>query len=278
MSASSRPPAMHVAVIGAGASGLAAMHCLAEAGLHPVCLEQQDYAGGMWRYSGDECLASVYKSTVINTPKETMCFSDYPMPKELATFPHNTCLFKYFQDYMDHFDLRKFIRFNHCVTRVTPAPDHKESGRWVVRYVERKYDHKTSKSSKCSQEPKIKEELFDAVCICSGHHWHPWLVDNLFPGQSDFKGKIIHSHSYKSPAKFDGQKVVVVGVGNSGVDIAVDLSRVAQETYLSTRSGTHVYSRVTEKTSRTAKNVTQFRAAKYRTLSTRSPRKACLTT
>lgn len=63
-----------MAVLGAGASGLVSLHVLVQNGLDPVCFEQQDFVGGMWKYSEDPNLATVYKSTVINTSKAIVCF------------------------------------------------------------------------------------------------------------------------------------------------------------------------------------------------------------
>jgi dimethylaniline monooxygenase (N-oxide forming) len=85
---------MKVAVIGAGASGLTAIKACLEEGLEPVCFERRDNSGGMWYYSpvAVDGLASVMRSTIINTSKEAMAFSDFPPPAENANFMHNSKL------------------------------------------------------------------------------------------------------------------------------------------------------------------------------------------
>ncbi|KAK3602195.1 hypothetical protein CHS0354_004711 [Potamilus streckersoni] len=74
---------------------------------------------------------------------------------------------------------------------------------------------------------KTKTLTFDAVLICTGHHTEPKRPS--FPGLHKFKGNIIHSHDYKDSRGFEGKSIVVVGVGNSGADLVVELSRVASQ-------------------------------------------------
>ena len=102
-----------VAVLGAGASGLTAIKCCLDEGLEPTCFERTDYIGGLWHYTekAQEGQACVMKSTVINTSKEMMCYSDYPIPKEYPPYMHNRYVDKYFNMYADEFKLRERIRF-----------------------------------------------------------------------------------------------------------------------------------------------------------------------
>ena len=109
-----------VAVLGAGASGLTAIKCCLDEGLEPTCFERTDYIGGLWHYTdkvedGQSC---VMKSTVINTSKEMMCYSDFPIPKEYPPFMHNKYVDKYFNLYADEFKLRDRIKFNTEVKHV----------------------------------------------------------------------------------------------------------------------------------------------------------------
>ncbi|XP_074528458.1 flavin-containing monooxygenase 5-like isoform X2 [Halichoeres trimaculatus] len=86
--------------------------------------------------------------------------------------------------------------------------------------------------------------VFDAVIVSTGHFTHPHLPLKDFPGIESFEGRYFHSWDYRSPEGLQGKRVVVIGIGNSGGDIAVDISRVAEKVYLSTRSGAWVVGRV----------------------------------
>ncbi|VDL76771.1 unnamed protein product [Nippostrongylus brasiliensis] len=165
--------------------------------------------GGLWNYKPhDSEEASVMKSTVINSSKEMTAYSDFPPSPELANYMHNRKLLQYFQDYAQHFKLHQYIRFNHKVINVKKSVDHSDSGRWLVEYED--------------------SDEFDAVLLCTGHHKTPhWPAK--WPGQDKFKGWIVHSHDYKEPIGYDDKRVVAVGIGNSGGDIAVELSRVAEQ-------------------------------------------------
>jgi Flavin-binding monooxygenase-like len=106
-----------VLIIGAGGSGLTAIKCCLDEGLQPVCLEQTADLAGMWNYENclkerDTRIASVMRSTIINTSKEMMCYSDFPIPADFPNYMHNTKLLQYFRMYADNFNLRRYIQFN----------------------------------------------------------------------------------------------------------------------------------------------------------------------
>lgn len=81
-----------ICVIGAGASGLTSMKQCREENLDVICYEKSNFIGGLWKYRDEDVdgLASVTKSTIINSSKELSAFSDFPPPKEFATYMHNT--------------------------------------------------------------------------------------------------------------------------------------------------------------------------------------------
>ncbi|KAF9133685.1 Cyclopentanone 1,2-monooxygenase (CPMO) [Mortierella sp. 14UC] len=231
-----------VAVIGAGASGLAAIkECLDERDLvDVVAFERESYLGGLWRYvevseENPNPHSSVYKSTIINTSKELMTYSDFPIPLDWPTYPPNTKVALYLDKYAEHFDLRRHIRFNTQVVEVREL--HDAQRRWSVRF--HPFRPATANASADSlQEPEIQEEIFDYVMMCSGHHWKPRYPS--FPGMNSsdpegYTGEQLHSHFYRQADTFRDKTVVVVGLGNSAVDLAVELSLNQSQVYLSCR-------------------------------------------
>ncbi|XP_051731798.1 si:dkey-239i20.2 isoform X27 [Ctenopharyngodon idella] len=224
--------AKRVAVIGGGASGLTCIKCCLDEGLEPVCFETSDDIGGLWRFkeNPDPDRASIYHSLIINTSKEMMCYSDFPIPAHFPNYMHNSLIMDYFQMYAEHFQLKRHIRFQTKVLHVTPRPDFPHSGQWDVEIE--------------SKDGQREKQVFDAVMVCTGHHCHPHLPLKDFPGIDTFKGKYFHSRDYKIPEEWRGKRVVVIGIGNSGGDIAVELSRMAKQVYLSTRKGSWIQNRV----------------------------------
>ncbi|XP_053733384.1 flavin-containing monooxygenase 5-like [Synchiropus splendidus] len=226
--------ARRVAIIGAGASGLVSIKTCLDEGLEPLCFESSDDIGGLWRFkeNPEPDRASIYHSVIINTSKEMMCFSDYPIPAHFPNFMHNSLIMDYFRMYADHFQLIKHIRFNTKVLQVNQRPDFSRSGQWDVETQDK--------------DGKKEKLIFDAVMICIGHHCHPHMPIHDFPGIETFTGKYFHSRDYKTPEEWRGKKAVVIGIGNSGGDISVELSRVAKQVYLSTRRGSWVLNRVSD--------------------------------
>lgn len=224
---------MRVAVIGGGPAGLGSIKSCKEENLDVICYERSDNIGGLWRYrdSDEEGLASVTKSTIINTSKELSAISDFPPPKEFPNYMHNTMMLKYFQLFAEKFDLIPHIKFHHRVERVIQTDDYDLTGKWKV----------TALNLKTGKEV---EDSVDAVMVCTGHHVFPNMPK--FPGQENFKGSIIHTHSYKKMDDFRDKKVMVIGAGNSATDAAVETSSVANKVYLSTRRGCWVMCRVSE--------------------------------
>ncbi|NXW73149.1 FMO5 monooxygenase, partial [Hirundo rustica] len=225
--------ARRVAIIGAGASGLCALKCCLDEGLEPTCFERSKDIGGLWRFEEhpEDGRASIYPSVIINTSKEMMCFSDFPIPEDFPNYMHNSKIMEYFRMYAQHFDLLRHIRFRTSVCRVSKRPDFASSGQWEVV---------------TESQGKQEAAVFDAVLVCSGHHTDAHLPLSSFPGLEKFEGWYLHSRDYKSPQPFSGKRVVVVGIGNSGIDIAVELSHAAKQVFLSTRRGSWVLHRVAD--------------------------------
>lgn len=206
-----------IAIIGGGISGLICIKCCLDDGLSPICYEMTNDIGGLWNYDANavDGKASVMKSTVINTSKEFMAFSDYPPPSEYPNFMHNTKLLEYFRMYARKFQLNEYIRFRRRVTRIQPADDYEQTGAWMVYSVD------------AEQKSDEMEERYDAVMLATGHHAHPRWVN--FPGLENFKGEKLHSWQYKTPRGFEDKVVLVIGIGNSGGDMIVELGRTAKQ-------------------------------------------------
>lgn len=209
---------LETAIIGAGSSGIVAAKIFHERGLPFDVFEKGSAIGGLWRYDNDNGLSAAYGSLHINTSRDKMAYSDFPMPRELPDFPHHSQILRYFESYVEHFGFGDRITFRTTVERVEPAA---EGGYEVTAR---------------GDDDSPRRRRYGAVVVANGHHWCPKRP--RFPGELD--GLEIHSHDYREPSPFADKNVVVVGIGNSGCDISCELSRAARRTFLSTRRSAHV--------------------------------------
>jgi cation diffusion facilitator CzcD-associated flavoprotein CzcO len=206
-------------VIGAGISGLTTGKALSDSGLPYTCFEASDDIGGNWYFGNPNGRSSAYRSLHIDTYRDSVSFRDMPMGDEYPDYPHHERIRAYIDDYADAFSLRERIRFQTPVKHARRNPD----GGWRITL----------------EDDSVEE--FDFLAVGNGHHWDPRYPD--FPGT--FDGETLHSHHYLSPTEpldLMGKRVLIVGIGNSAVDIASELSRkgVADKVFLSTRSGAWV--------------------------------------
>jgi dimethylaniline monooxygenase (N-oxide forming) / hypotaurine monooxygenase len=190
-----------VAVIGAGAAGLAAARWLVDAGLEPVVFERTSAVGGIWR--ADTGLA--YPSLRTNTSKQKTAFSDLAFDAALPDHPYRDQVLAYLERYADVTGVRQRIRFGATVRSARPVDEA-----WDV-----------------------DGERFDAVVVATGLFAR--ALEPPLPGRERFRGAIMHSRDYRDPAPFAGQAVVVAGVGSSGADIAVELAAVARSVTVAAR-------------------------------------------
>ncbi len=213
--------ATQVCVIGAGSSGLTTIKALLARQIPFDCFEIGSDIGGNWRLNNDNGRAAAYRSLHIDTSKERMQFSDFPMPVEYPNYPHHTQVLAYFEQYADYFGLRPHITFHTEVTHVAPT-----AGGYQV-------------TTRHLPTGATHTALYHAVVVCNGHHWQPrWPT---FPGT--FNGDISHSHTYRDPQSYLNRRVLVVGIGNSATDIACEVSRLAARTYLATRRSAYIIPR-----------------------------------
>ena len=207
-------------VLGAGPSGLAALRHLLAAGIPAECLEREAALGGNWLYGSGT--SRVFASTRLISSKRLTEFADFPMPRHYPAYPdHRQCL-EYLHNYAQHFGLSPHIRTGVSVARIEPAGPPGTG--WIVH------------------ESAGGRRRHAGVVIASGHNHVPRWPE--IPGR--FSGALVHSADYKSPTEplaLAGRRVLVIGAGNSGCDIAVECSRHAAVTVHSTRRGYYVVPR-----------------------------------
>ncbi len=200
-------------VIGAGPCGLAATRQLAGMGIPVRCLERHTDLGGNWNCRNPT--SSVYQSAHLISSKRLTEFPDFRMPREFPHYPSHTQALAYLRAYAAEYQLGKHIEYGCRVEQVVPA----EHG-WLVQV---------------AGEPEPR--TYAGVVIANGHHWKP-----LWPQLTgSFDGEQLHAHDYWNAEAFAGQRVLVIGAGNSGCDIAVEVSRVAARTVWSLRRGYHIF-------------------------------------
>ncbi len=183
------------------------------------CFEQGSAIGGNWLFDNPNGQSACYETLEINTSCPRMAYSDFPMPKHYPAYATHAQVHEYFEQYVDHFGFRDKITFNTTVERVTPDPD----GGWLVT------------TSTTSGEGEPKTEHYDAVLVANGHHWDPKWPEPAYPGE--FAGQQIHAHDYRDSSILVDRDVVVVGAGNSAMDISVEASHVARSATISIRRG-----------------------------------------
>ncbi|MEY8839375.1 flavin-containing monooxygenase [Cribrihabitans sp. XS_ASV171] len=202
------------ALIGAGPMGLAAAKVLKELGIPFQGFELHSDVGGLWDI--DAPRSTMYDSAHLISSKRMTEFADFPMRDEVAEYPSHLEMKRYFCEFADHFDLRDKYHFNAEVTRVEPLGGNGEGWRvtWRADGGERQGD-------------------YAGVLIANGTLSEP----NMPRFEGEFAGELIHACDYRNPRQFDGKRVLVVGAGNSGCDIAVDAIHHAKSCDLSMRRG-----------------------------------------
>lgn len=207
-----------VCIIGAGPSGIAAAKTFHAQGIPFDCFEKGSQIGGLWRYENDSGLSAAYRSLHLNTSRWKTAYLDFPMPASYPDFPSHAQVAAYLESYVDHCGFRDKITLGTEVRRVEPLKD----GGYSVTVRD--------------QAGVTKTRTYRHVLVANGHHWCPRMPS--FEGE--FTGETLHSHTYRVPHGFAGKRVLIIGLGNSGCDIACELARNEAEVTVAVRSGAHV--------------------------------------
>lgn len=200
------------AVIGAGPSGLAAARNLQKAGIPWAGYELASGVGGLWDIGGPR--STVYETAHLISSKTTTQFAEFPMEESVADYPSHRELLGYFRDFASTYSLDSGFAFGTEVVSACPAGD----GSWTV----------------VSTGPSGRVERRHAgVIAANGTLSEPSVPE--FAGS--FDGEVLHTSAYKSPTVFAGKRVLIIGAGNSGCDIAVDAVHHAASVDMSVRRG-----------------------------------------
>ena len=191
-------------IIGGGPIGLATAAALKRRGISFDIVDAAAGVGGNW-------LHGVYRTAHIVSSKKATEYADYPMPADYPDFPSADQMLAYLQNFAQDRDLLRHCEFNKEVRLA--APD--DSGRWVVKFADG------------------GERIYKGVIVCNGHHW-----DKRYPDfRGTFTGEMLHSKDYREPAQLEGKRVLVIGGGNSGVDMACDAGRFGRSCDISLKTG-----------------------------------------
>ncbi len=199
-----------VGVIGGGACGLGIGKALRQAGIDFEIIEASSRLGGNWQPDGPA--SKMYASAHLISSRNNTQFTDYKMPLTYPAYPNHTLFFEYLQNLASDFNLHAAARLNTTVTNMQKT----EAG-WQLTF----------------QDGTSQDYAF--VVVANG-----LLRKPIFPTvYSDYKGESLHSSEYKNSDIFKDKRVLIVGAGNSGCDIAVDATHTAKKVFHSTRRGYH---------------------------------------
>ncbi len=199
-----------VGVVGGGPAGLALARALLANGVEFDVWERHTDVGGLWDQSNPG--SPVYDSAHFISSKTQSHFHDFPMPDDYPDYPSHRQILAYMRSFADAYGLRRHIHFGTGVDSAERTADG-----WTVT----------------TSDGETHE--YSSLICATGTNWHAALPS--YPGT--FTGELRHSNSYRSPAEFAGKRVLVIGAGNSGVDIACDAAQAADVAAISMRRGYH---------------------------------------
>ncbi|KAG0592083.1 hypothetical protein KC19_1G223400 [Ceratodon purpureus] len=209
-----------VLIIGAGPAGLATAACLTAKSIPYLVLEREDCSGSLWKYK-------TYERLHLHLPKQYCQLPLFPFPASYPTYPSCEQFIVYLENYREHFGIHPVYN-----TKVTLVEYFSAVGYWIVTAEEK---------PSYNEHVKIVRYLARSVVIATGENGDPYMPS--FSGEEKFTGEISHSMTYRSGEKYEGKKVLVVGVGNTGMELALDLANFGAMPTLVARSKIHIMPR-----------------------------------
>ncbi|KAG9137676.1 hypothetical protein Leryth_011416 [Lithospermum erythrorhizon] len=202
-------------IVGAGPSGLAVGACLKEQGIPFVILERADCIASLWQ-------KRTYDRLKLHLPKQFCQLPKLPFPQDYPEYPNKKQFVDYLESYANHFDINP--QFNECVQ----SAQYDEACRlWRVHTI--------------SPDGTEVEYICQWLVVATGEN-----AERVVPqidGLQEFQGEIIHACDYKSGKIYQGKKVLVVGCGNSGMEVSLDLCNHNAQPSMVVRSAVHVLPR-----------------------------------
>ena len=198
-------------LVGAGPAGLVMARALIKEGVPFDWYERHSDVGGIWDMQNPG--TPMYESAHFISSKYTSGFYGFPMPADFPDYPSAQQILTYIRNFADKFDLKRRVNFGVSVSDAQPI----ENDQWQVTL-----------SNSASQ-------IYEGLINATGVTWHPNRPH--IKGEEKFKGRIIHSVEYRSAHEFSGRRALIVGAGNSGVDIASDAAQFADQAFFSVRRG-----------------------------------------
>ncbi|KAH7150306.1 flavin monooxygenase-like protein [Dactylonectria estremocensis] len=211
-----------IAVVGGGPGGLVALKELRDLGYDVTLFERRDDVGGIWSWTGDRSMTTALKETRLCNSKFSLNLSDFPMPADFPLFPAAPDMGSYMKSFAKHYDLYRNVEFGKTIVHFNRGSGKSQ---WQLTFADAPNDPRE----------------FDKVVWATGCFLNPRPIQ--FEGQDKFAGRILHSQDVRDLAQFKGQNVMVLGMGNTAGDIAINIVNQADKVYLSHRRGAKIFKR-----------------------------------
>ncbi|CAG2103794.1 unnamed protein product, partial [Medioppia subpectinata] len=227
-----------IAIISAGQLGLGAFNACREQHFDDVFVyERSDSLCGLWANRDEtqreacDTGARLLPTTTLNSSKEMNAYSDFPFPQHYPNYVYHTLTREYLLLYAERISIKKYVKLRHELIGCQQNADYNRTSRW--RLTVRDIDN-----------DRVFDAVFDGVIVCAGRYHRPVIPD--IKNRHLFAGLVVHTNTVSDTTGLESQRVVVLGVGNSGIDVAVKLAKTKlqyDQVYLSSRTGCWIFGR-----------------------------------